>query len=83
MRMSHIAAAVGLLLTSLGMATSADAQPYQGERWHQGERGHHGERGRGERWHGGDHRRGYRGHVGWRRHCWIEWRHHHRVRVCR
>ena len=79
MRMSHIAAAAGLFLASLGVATSADAQPYRGgDRWHQGDRHHDRgwDRGRGHGW--------GRGHGhGWRQHCWTEWHHHHRVRVCR
>lgn len=73
MRMSHIAAAAGLFVSALGVGTAADAQPYHGDRWHHGDREHRG--------------RGFdRGHDrgrDWHHRCRTEWRHHHRVRVCR
>ncbi len=75
MRMSHIAAAAGLFIASLGVASTADAQPYRGNGWHNG---HNEYRGHGPR----DDRR-WRGNRGSHRHCWTEWHHHHRVRVCR
>jgi len=82
MKMSHIAAAAGLFVASLGVATSADAQPYRGDRHQQVDR-HHGDRHRGPGWNN-DHGRG-RGHAYGhnRRRCWTEWRHHRRIRVCR
>ena len=100
MKLSHIAAAAGLFIASLGVAGTADAQPYHGDRGHSGY--HHDDR--GDRW-DGDHRghgnrgwdgdrrghgdrgwhgnRGWHDNRGWQRHCRTEWRHHHRVRICR
>lgn len=77
MRMSHIAAAAGLFVASLGIATSADAQPHRGDRYHQADR-HHGPGWNRDRGRGRGHAYGY-GH----RRCWTEWRHHRRIRVCR
>jgi hypothetical protein len=87
MKMSHIAAAAGLFVASLGVATSADAQPYRGDRHHQVDRDrgdrYEGNRHRGDRWNHDRRGRGYAyGHNNHRR-CWTEWRHHRRIRVCR
>jgi hypothetical protein len=83
MKITHIAAAAGLVVAALGVSTSANAQDWRGDRDHREYRGDY----RGHDRHDG---RGYdrdRGrHYGWDRHhrrCWTEWRHHHRVRVCR
>ena len=68
MKLSHIAAAAGLALASLGAASSANARPYDDHgrhEWRHDDRRHWGQ---DRRWH---HR------------CHTEWRHHHRVRVCR
>lgn len=69
MKLSHIMAAAGIALASLGAATSADAQPYQN-----GRHGWHNDHGRrdGRRWNGNRRAR-----------CHTEWRHHQRVRICR
>ncbi len=32
---------------------------------------------------GWSHNRGWSHHHGWARNCWMTWRHHHKVRVCR
>ncbi len=74
MKISHLIAAATLAVTALGAGTAANAQPRDG--WRDGQRHeqrydrHHQQR----RW------QGYNGH---RRHCWTEWRHHRKVRVCR
>ena len=78
MKMSHIAAAAGLFIATLGVGSAADARPHRDVRWHDGYRDH----GRHDYRHHGYYRgRGY----AYRAHprCWTEWRHHHRVRVCR
>ena len=69
MKLSHIMAAAGIALASLGAASGANAQPYQNGRhdWHHDNGRHWGDdRGRG-----------------WHHRCHTEWRHHHRVRICR
>ena len=73
MKLFHITAAAGLALVSLGTATVASAQPYDHGRheWRHDD-GRHGDRGHDRGWHRGGHDR-----------CHTEWRHHHRVRVCR
>lgn len=76
MKLSHIMAAAGIALASLGAASGASAQPYQN-----GRHDRHYDNGRhddGRRWHGG---RRWNGHG--RNRCHTEWRHHHRVRICR
>ena len=73
MKLSHIAAATGLVLASLGAATSANAQPYD----HGRQEWRHDDGGRWDR----SHDRGW--HRGGYHHCHTEWRHHHRVRICR
>jgi hypothetical protein len=74
MKIFQIAAAAGLVIASLGVSTAADAQ-YRGDRdgrpgWNHGRGDHRGDR------------RGWRGDRHHQR-CWTEWRHHHRVRICR
>ena len=87
MKMSHIAAAAGLFITSLGFSGAAEARPYNDSRYHDGYRDHRNhrvDRHRGDRGH-------YRGNRGrgrayaYRVHprCWTEWRHHRAIRVCR
>ncbi|CAN5537935.1 hypothetical protein BH09PSE4_BH09PSE4_14290 [soil metagenome] len=82
MKMFKLAAAAGLVIASMGVATAADAQQYRGDR--------------SSSYRHDDNRRDYREsrfdrgrHYGWRNNghhrvrCWTEWRHHHRVRICR
>ena len=87
MKIPHIFAATGLMVAAMTASTSADAQQWHGDRgrshydhgrgWEHGGRWH--DRGY---WHGPRWRRV--GYYGWGyRHCWTEWRWHHRVRVCR
>ncbi|WP_231639303.1 hypothetical protein [Sphingomonas profundi] len=75
-------AAAGLVLASLGATTGAEARPHRDDGYHRDHGRHHGwDRGR-RGWN--DRRYGH--HAGYyrpARHCWTEWRHHHRVRVCR
>jgi hypothetical protein len=48
---------------------------------HQGDGMRHDDMHQGDMRH--DHMHRDRGrHYGWHRHCWYQWRHHHRVRVC-
>lgn len=81
MRMSRIAAAAGLFIAALGLGGAADARHYDArDGRHYGWNDHHRGRGYyGPR--GYDRPRGY----AYRHHpcCWTEWRHHHRIRVCR
>lgn len=82
MKISHILAAAGLAAASLTLSTSADAQRWHsGDGWH--DRGHDRDR-YDRRWHDRGWHGGYRWRAGYRWHprCWIEWRHHHRIRVC-
>ena len=98
MKIMQMFAAAGLVVASLGAATTADAQSWRGDRYGNYDRGYRGDYGR-------DYDRGYRDwrgdrgrHYGWdrgRRHgwngyrgggrqrCWTEYRYNHRVRVCR
>jgi hypothetical protein len=90
MKMSRIAAIGGLFVAALGLGTAAEARP-DGPRWDNGrhygrqyDRGHHYGHDRGYGYDRGNYRRGPRyGFNGPRHRCWTEWRHHHRVRVCR
>ncbi|MEI9927057.1 MAG: hypothetical protein WDN44_04160 [Sphingomonas sp.] len=76
MKIAKIIAAAGLAVAAVAGASSADAQTYR----------HH----RGGYEHRYD-RHVNRGHAGWnrghgwghRRICRTEWRHHHRVTICR
>lgn len=85
MKLATIAAAAGLGMTALmGTAGTAEAQSYR-------DRGYGYDRGYDQRYdHGRYEDRGYHRGGRWDRHgrgyphrCWTEWRHHHRVRVCR
>ncbi len=76
MKIANIFVAAGLAVSALGVATAADARDWNNngrpdsvDRHHQQDR----------RWDNGNHR-------GWNKHhvrCHTEWRHHHRVRICR
>ncbi|MBA3898252.1 MAG: hypothetical protein H0X36_14205 [Sphingomonadaceae bacterium] len=94
MRIPHLLAA-GLLFAGLGVTTTASAQSNDGrdgysQRDDRGDyrrddqRDYRGDR-RDDRRDWRDHRdNGW--HNGWNRNhrrCWVEWRHHRRVRVCR
>ncbi len=79
MKITHLIAA-GIALATLGLGTAATAQDYN--------------RGNDQRDHRGDHRydhrddrrydhRDDRRHYGHQPRCHTEWRHHHRVRICR
>ena len=81
MRMFHLAAAAGLVVAALGVGSSADARDHRDYRgngaWHdQGRHDGYGHRRYDDRRWNGHGRR-------WHQRCWTEWRHHHRVRVCR
>ncbi len=77
MKIRNIIAAAGLVVAALGTSGAAQAQPYHGE----GRRGDYNRPG----WHDNGRHRGWENRRGGNggRHCWTEWRHHHRVRVCR
>ena len=79
MKLRQIFVAAGLAIAAMGVGTTADASPRHDARWEGQRDGHRPNRG----WDRRDHRGWNRG--GWHqaRHCWIEWRHHRRVRVCR
>lgn len=81
MKISKIIATASLVAAALGFSGAADAQRYNGDRDHSRfeHRDSRGDRGR----HYGRDDRGH--HFGRDRHqrCRTEWRHHHRVRVCR
>jgi len=77
MKIRNILAAAGLAVAALGASTGATAQTYNG-----GDRHYD----RDDRDHRNDRRDDRGRHYGWDRHhqrCWVEWRHHHRVRICR
>ncbi|WP_213979476.1 hypothetical protein [Sphingomonas sp. dw_22] len=78
--LTRIIAAAGIAVATIAAAAPAEAQRYRGDRHEQRydrhDRGHH--RGYNRGW---DRRYAYRGRY--HRHCWVEWRHHHRVRICR
>jgi hypothetical protein len=91
MKISHIAAAAGLFIASLGVGSAAEARPYNDSRYHDGYRDYRGDR--DHRWdrHRGERRGHYRSnrgrgrayaHRGYSR-CWTEWRYHRAIRVCR
>ena len=78
MKIIKTIAAAGLLLSTVTIAASAQAQDYR-----DGQRYDHARDDRGD--HRYD-RRDDRRHYGWDRHnrrCWTEWRHHRQVRICR
>jgi hypothetical protein len=89
MKISHIAAAAGLFIATLGVGSAAEARPYNDSPYHDGYRDYRGHR--DHRWdrHRGDRRgyyRGYRGRAyayGGRPRCWTEWHRHRAVRICR
>ena len=89
MKLLHILAAAGLAVTSLAAAIPAEAQHLRDQPgWNDNRGGDHGrgwDRGhRGDRGHGWDRGRGHGwGRGGYGRRCHTEWRHHHRVRICR
>jgi Spy/CpxP family protein refolding chaperone len=72
MKLAKIIAAAGLTVAAVTMSTSADAQSWRHDR------GHHSS------WNNGYHH-GWNNHRGWNHHryCRTEWRHHHRVTICR
>jgi hypothetical protein len=74
MRIIKALAAAGLGITAIVMGTAAQAQDHNDN----GRPGYHREY-RDARY---DSHRRYVWRAG-HRHCWTEWRHHHRVRVCR
>lgn len=79
MKITHILAAAGLAITALGAAAPASAQNWRDHRGDdRGRYDRHDDRGRHNGWDRG------RGH-GWNHgpRCHTEWRHHHRVRICR
>lgn len=81
MTISRIIAAAGLLAAAICASASADAQRYGGDRDrgryeqrdNRGDRGHHYGRNDRGRHYGRDRQQ----------RCRTEWRHHHRVRICR
>ena len=83
MKITRMLAAAGLVVASLGVATVADAKDHGRGHEYREDRGHD-DRGYDRR-----HDRHDNGnHYGWRNgrghhRCYTEWRHHHRVRVCR
>jgi hypothetical protein len=84
MKIRNILAAAGLAVAALGAATSASAQTYNGgDRHYDRSYDHRSDR----RYDRHEDRRYERTRsYGWdrhHRHCWVEWRHHHRVTVCR
>ena len=79
----------GLAIASLGVSVSANAQNYNGGDRHDQNYGdhrsdHRDDRNRGD-WHDRGRHYGWNRHNGWNRHqhCWTEWHHHHRERICR
>ncbi len=73
MKLAKIIAAASLTVAAITMSTSADAQ-----NWRHRDRGHHGWNNNHHGWNNGHNRWG-RHH----RYCRTEWRHHHRVTICR
>lgn len=93
MKIKHMIAAAGLAVAALGMSAGANAQTRHDGGW-QHDRGqdsrsrdgyHRDDRGRyDDRRHYGRHDdRGRRYAYGHHVRCHTEWRHHHRIRVCR
>ncbi|RZM02412.1 MAG: hypothetical protein EOP68_21130 [Sphingomonas sp.] len=83
MSLRNLAAALGLVIATVGAGSAADAQPDRRDGYHRdGQDRRYNDNGRHRGWNN-DRGRG-RGH-GWnnQRRCWTEWRHHRRVRVCR
>jgi len=96
MQIARLFAAAGLVVASLGVSATADAQRYGRDNYSNHDRDYrdHRDGGRGydRNYRGYDCRYGHdRGrHVGWDRgrgrghqRCWVEYRHHDRVTVCR
>ena len=84
MKIRNILAAAGLAVAALGAATSASAQDYNGGNRHNDRSYDHRSDRRDDR--RDDRRYDHGRHYSWDRHhrnCWVEWRHHHRVNVCR
>jgi hypothetical protein len=85
MKLTHMFAAVGIAVAALGASAPAQAR----DNWHDSRydqrRDHDGRWDNERRWHRDDRgrNRGWYGNGRHQRHCWMEWRHHHRVRVCR
>jgi Spy/CpxP family protein refolding chaperone len=71
MKLAKIIAAAGLTVAAVTMSTSADAQSWRHDR------GHHSS------WDRGHHRGWDNHHNRHHRYCRTEWRHHHRVTICR
>ena len=83
MRIKTILAAVGIAVAAMSVSGTAQARDHRDDRrydhdrrWDGDRRGYDDRRwDRGQRW---DRRHGHH-----RVRCWKEWRHHHRVKVCR
>lgn len=83
MKIAKFFVAAGLAVAALGVSGGAEARDWnhngRPDRFDRHDRWHNGPRWNGNRgWYGHDRR--------WNNHrvrCWTEWRHHHRVRVCR
>ncbi|KQX17742.1 hypothetical protein ASD39_22570 [Sphingomonas sp. Root50] len=87
--MKAIFAAVGLAVATIGMSGAAQARDrWDDHRWSQHDRRWDNGRHWGNDRHWKHDRRLHR-ESRWNRHngrharCWTEWRHHHRVRICR
>ena len=84
MKIRNALAAVGLLVSAVTVAGTAQAQDYRGYRHGHDRRDYREYR---------DYRHDHGGHYGWDRgrrygyggyhRCWVEYRHHRRYRVCR
>ena len=84
MKANKILVAAGLVVASLGFSTAADAKHHRGDRYDHHDRDYG--RGYDRDYRYGRHDNGR--HHGWGngrgyRRCWIEYRHHRQVRVCR
>lgn len=80
MKIRNILATAGLAIAALGVSTAASAQTHNGNDRHYDHRQERHEVRRVDRHY--DNGR----HYGWdrhHRHCRVEWRHHHRVKICR
>jgi len=88
MKIRNILATAGLAIAVLGVSTSASAQNYNGGDRHYDRSYDHRSDRRDDRRDDrrGDRRYDHGRHYGWDRHhrnCRVEWRHHHRVNICR
>ncbi|MDB5686045.1 MAG: hypothetical protein JWR77_634 [Rhizorhabdus sp.] len=72
MKILNIFAAAGIVIASMGVSVAADAQVRHDNGWRDGDHGRH------QGWNRHDRR--WNNHH---RNCHMEWRHHHKVRVCR